>query len=60
MPFDALVVSQTMLEDLEKEANDLHKRNINPFSFKHSVDNNMQGCNLWNKPRDKIYYDEYI
>ncbi|KAG8197621.1 hypothetical protein JTE90_001552 [Oedothorax gibbosus] len=60
MPFDALVVSQEMLENLEKEANELHQNNINPFSFKHAIDNNMQGCNFWTSPRDKIYYDDFI
>ncbi|CAL1279816.1 unnamed protein product [Larinioides sclopetarius] len=60
MPFDAIPVSQTILEELEKEAMGLHESNINPFSFKYAVDNDVQGCNLWTKQTDRVYYDDYI
>ncbi|GFU33280.1 39S ribosomal protein L16, mitochondrial [Nephila pilipes] len=60
MPFDAIPVSQEILESLEKEANELHERNINPFSFKYAVENDIQGCNLWTSEKDRLYSDEYI
>ncbi|GIY72526.1 39S ribosomal protein L16, mitochondrial [Caerostris darwini] len=60
MPFDAIPVSQEILQEMEKEATELHEQNINPFTFKYAVENDLQGCNLWSKKTDKIYYDEYI
>ncbi|XP_035231561.1 39S ribosomal protein L16, mitochondrial-like [Stegodyphus dumicola] len=60
MPFDAMPISQQMLEELEKEAEELHQKNINPFSFRYAVQNDLRGCNLWTSEWDKKYFDEYI
>ncbi|GFU43269.1 39S ribosomal protein L16, mitochondrial [Trichonephila clavipes] len=60
MPFDAMPISQEILESLEKEADELHQKNINPFSFKYAVENDMQGCNIWTSEKDHEYYNEYI
>ncbi|XP_042903474.1 large ribosomal subunit protein uL16m [Parasteatoda tepidariorum] len=60
MPFDAIPVSQEILEEIEQEADDLHRKNINPFNFKYAVENDIQACNMWTSPWDKVHFDEYI
>ncbi|XP_054717703.1 39S ribosomal protein L16, mitochondrial-like isoform X2 [Uloborus diversus] len=60
MPFDAIPVSKEKLDEIEKEAIEIHEKNINPFSFKHSVEKNMQGCYTWISEWDRTHFNEYI
>lgn len=60
LPCDAIIVSQAILDKIHQEEIMLQKKNINPFSFKYVVDNNMQGCHRWTSPYDSKYYNEYI
>lgn len=60
MPFDALPIKYEDLAKIEAEAEELHRKNINPFSFGYCVENNMQDCNMWTSPYDFIHHGDYI
>ncbi|CAL4068372.1 unnamed protein product [Meganyctiphanes norvegica] len=60
LPFPAAVVSQESLTAARKEAEQIDRKNPNPYTFKYIVQNNMMGCHRWIKDIDKVYYGKYI
>lgn len=59
LPFKARVVSRKMMKD-EKEMQDIEEaKNINPFTFKFSIQNNMLGCHKWLSPYDFKWFGKY-
>ena len=59
MPFAARAVSQEMLEAEEEQQVRDEQRNLNMFTFKHCLDNNLGGCNWWASPYDYKWYGKY-
>ena len=59
LPFPADAVSQEMLVARREEEERLEKDNLNPYTFKYIVQNNMLGCHTWVKNIDKIYFGKY-
>lgn len=59
LPFPAEVVNQQILQAKEEEEEHLEKANINSFTFKYCVDNNMLGCNMWLSPYDHLWYGKH-
>lgn len=60
MPFDAKAVTYEMMQkDAEKEKY-LEEGNINPWSWKYMVQNNMGGCHNWISPTDKRYFNKHL
>lgn len=59
LPFPARAVSHEMLENeaLEKEA--LEKTNLNPYTFKYVVQNNLGGCHRWLRPIDHKQFGKF-
>jgi len=60
LPFKAIVVSQNMLEEMRAKELELEKSNINPWTFKYVVRNNMGKSHLWISPNDKKFYGKHI
>ncbi|KAG7170736.1 39S ribosomal protein L16-like, partial [Homarus americanus] len=60
LPFPAEVVSQETLEASRKEEDQLERENINPYTFKYLVQNNMMGCHNWIRDIDKVYFGKYL
>ncbi|XP_064100005.1 large ribosomal subunit protein uL16m-like isoform X3 [Macrobrachium nipponense] len=59
LPFPAKVVSKEMLEADRAEEERLERENINPFTFKYIIQNNMTGCQIWLKDVDRKYFGKY-
>lgn len=60
LPFPADAVSHEMLVARREEEERLEHENINPYTFKYMVQNNMSGCHKWIKNIDKIYFGKYV
>lgn len=59
LPFPAEAVSKETLEASRKEAQRLEDENINPYTFKYIIQNNMLGCNKWVREIDRKYWGKY-
>lgn len=59
MPFKAMAVSQNMLDEMKRKEEEEEKNNINPYTFKYIIQNNMGGCHRWLRPMDLKYYGKY-
>ena len=59
LPFSADVVSQESLEKEIKLQELLERTNLNPFSFKDCVQNNLFGCRKWVSPYDERWFGKY-
>jgi large subunit ribosomal protein L16 len=59
LPFPAEPISQEIL-DGEKEYEDyVEQNNMNPFTFKYCLENNMMGCRKWASPYDYKWHNKY-
>nr|CAD7260299.1 unnamed protein product [Timema shepardi] len=59
LPFKAEVVSQEIMEmKAEKELRE-ERDNLNPYTFKYVVQNNMGGCQNWISPYDRKWFGKH-
>ncbi|XP_022917435.1 large ribosomal subunit protein uL16m [Onthophagus taurus] len=59
LPFKAMAISQEMLDKIkEKEISD-EENNINPYTMKYCIQNNMGGCRNWLSPVDYKWFGKY-
>lgn len=59
LPFPADAVSHEMLVARREEEERLERENLNRYTFKYIVQNNMIGCHKWIKNIDKVYFGKY-
>lgn len=60
LPFDAICVTQDMLERIEAEEKRLIETNENPYTFEWFIRNNMMDCKSWLSPRDQLYFGKFV
>lgn len=60
LPFKAMVVSQAMMEEMAREEEQLERENLNPFTFKYVIQNNLGGCHRWLSPVDHKWFGKYL
>ncbi|MCL4123839.1 UNVERIFIED_CONTAM: hypothetical protein GTU68_049734 [Idotea baltica] len=61
LPFPAAVMSQQMIEEQRKEDERLEKENINRYTFKYILQNNLLGSKMWaRKKTDLKYFGKYV
>lgn len=60
LPFKAMVVSQEMLDEMKLEEERKAKANLNPFTMKYVIQNNMGGCHNWLSPVDHKWFGKYL
>lgn len=60
LPFKAMAVSQKMLEGMEQKEQWDKKRNLNPFTKKYVIQNNLNGCHRWLSKYDHHWFGEYL
>ena len=59
LPFKAEFVSQETLEAEQEKERKMEEENLNPFSFKHCLDNNLLGSHKWASKYDFLWYGKY-
>lgn len=60
LPFNAMAVSQEILEEREKREQIDEERNINEYTMKYIIQNNMGFSKAWCKRNDYIWFGKYI
>lgn len=60
LPFKARAVSHEMLEKEEKERKEKEAANINPYTMKYVIQNNLGGIHRFLSPVDHKWFGEYI
>lgn len=60
LPFKAMVVSQEMLDDMRENEKRLQNENINPFTMKYVIQNNLGGCHNWLSKFDHKWFGKYL
>jgi len=60
LPFKAMAVSEKILEEMRQKEKFQEENDINPFSFKYVVKNNMGKSHLWVSPNDRKYFGKHI
>ncbi|TDG42000.1 hypothetical protein AWZ03_011574 [Drosophila navojoa] len=60
LPFQAMVVSQQMLDEQQAKEEQLARENQNPFTFKYVVQNNLNGCHRWLSPVDHKWFGKHL
>ncbi|CAD7090249.1 unnamed protein product [Hermetia illucens] len=59
LPFKAMAVSQEMLDQMKAEEERREEENINPFTMKYVIQNNLSGCHKWVSPVDYKWFGKY-
>ncbi|XP_076752079.1 large ribosomal subunit protein uL16m-like [Xylocopa sonorina] len=60
MPFDAMAVSQDIMDKMAEKQRILEEENQNPWTWKYIIQNNMLGCHNWISPYDKHWFNKYL
>lgn len=60
LPFKAVAVSQEMLERDEAKKKRLERENLNPFTKKYVIQNNLNGCHKWLTKYDHRWFGQYL
>ncbi|XP_076302753.1 large ribosomal subunit protein uL16m-like [Lasioglossum baleicum] len=60
LPFDAKVVSQELMEKMAEEKRKSVEENLNPWTWKYIIQNNMLGCQKWISKYDRRWFNEYL
>ncbi|KDR21926.1 39S ribosomal protein L16, mitochondrial [Zootermopsis nevadensis] len=60
LPFAAKVVSQQMMQEMAEEEERSEKENLNHYTFKYVIQNNLGGCHNWISPYDKKWFGKYL
>ncbi|CAK9812455.1 39S ribosomal protein L16, mitochondrial [Anthophora plagiata] len=60
LPFDAMAVNQVKLDQMAEEKRKLQEENLNPWTWKYIIQNNMLGCHKWISKYDRRWYNEYL
>lgn len=60
LPFKAMVVSQEMLDAMAAKEKQREIDNINPFTKKYVIQNNLSGCHNWLSKYDHKWFGKHL
>jgi len=60
LPFKAAVFSHETLEENKRKEKELEENNVNPYTFKYIVRNNMGRSHPWISPYDRKWFGKHI
>lgn len=59
LPFKARAISHDELEEMKKKEEWEEENNLNAYTFKYIIQNNMGGCHRWLSPVDYKWFGKY-
>lgn len=59
LPFEAEAVSQEILDEQARKEQELEVLNMNPYTMKYVIQNNLNGCHRWLSPVDHKWFGKY-
>lgn len=60
LPFNAMVVSHEMMQEMAREEKRREEENTNPFTMKYVIQNNLSGCHRWLSPVDHKWFGKFL
>nr|XP_012142829.1 PREDICTED: 39S ribosomal protein L16, mitochondrial isoform X2 [Megachile rotundata] len=60
LPFTAMVVSQEKLERMAEEKKRIEEENLNPYTWKYIIQNDLLSSQKWISKYDRRWYNEYL
>lgn len=60
LPFSAMVVTQEKMERMERQKKQLEETNLNPYSWKYIIQNDLLGSHKWISKYDRQWFNEYL
>jgi large subunit ribosomal protein L16 len=60
LPFKARAISQQIMDAEREEEERKERENINPYTFKYVIQNNLSGCHRWLSPKDHKWFGKYL
>ncbi|KAG8035253.1 hypothetical protein G9C98_001743 [Cotesia typhae] len=60
MPFEAKAITHEMIERERIEEETLEETNLNPWTWKYIIQNNLTGCHNWITPSDKLWFCKHL
>lgn len=60
LPFDAMVINNTTLDDLRAEEEERKAKNINPITFERVIKKNILGSKSMLSPYDELWFGKYV
>ncbi|KAL1140669.1 hypothetical protein AAG570_000599 [Ranatra chinensis] len=60
LPFEAMAVSQEILEARKIKEEEMEEKNINPYTFEYLIKNNFGNCHSWIKRIDHFHFGKYV
>ncbi|XP_015181106.1 PREDICTED: 39S ribosomal protein L16, mitochondrial [Polistes dominula] len=59
-PFKAMAISQEILDKRAEIQRRNEENNLNPWTWKYIIQNNIGGCHKWISPVDKLWFAKYL
>ncbi|XP_068980784.1 large ribosomal subunit protein uL16m [Bombus flavifrons] len=60
LPCTAMAVSQEIMDKMAESKEKMKEENLNPWTWKYIIQNNMLGCHKWISKYDKRWFNEYL
>lgn len=60
LPFKAMVVSQELMDEMKVKEKSVEDANVNYFTKKYVIQNNLGGCHNWLAPIDHKWFGKYL
>jgi large subunit ribosomal protein L16 len=60
LPFNARAVSHEMLEQEKLKEKEQEELNVNPYTLKYVIQNNLSGCHRWLSPVDHKWFGKHL
>lgn len=60
LPCKAMAVSQKIIEQMERKKKKLEEENLNPWTWKYIIQNNLLGSHKWISKYDRRWFNEYV
>lgn len=55
-----MAVSQEILDEMAEKEKEEERTNLNPWTWKYIIQNNIGGCHNWISTFDKKWYNKYV
>lgn len=55
-----MAVSQEIMDKMAESKEKMEEENLNPWTWKYIIQNNMLGCHKWISKYDKRWFNEYL
>lgn len=60
LPFAAKAISQELVDEEIRREKELEAANMNPYTMKYVIQNNLNGCHRWLSPFDHKWFGKYL